>query len=84
MLFGAVAFVCFIIAKLWLLAAGKGFRLCGGDKGLCPLDPCHPLIKRNSVLTAVRSFLRKPSRIDVNFILLRSVGKFAIVFSVFV
>ena len=44
--FLAVAFVCFAVAKLWLLATGKGFRLCRGDKGgAAPLDPLQPLEK---------------------------------------
>ena len=38
-LFGAVAFVRFTVAKLLLLATGKGFRSLRRATGALPLDP---------------------------------------------
>jgi hypothetical protein len=40
--FWILYFNCFYLYKFGFTALGV-FRSCGSDKGLCPLDPCHPL-----------------------------------------
>ena len=42
-LFGFVSFAFRFLVLLALLECAGGFRLCGGDHGLCPLDSHKPL-----------------------------------------
>ena len=65
-------FICFfclalLLLLLYSLECAGGFRSCGSDHGLCPLDSHKPLIKAKPVFAAAQTFLRKASRLDRNF-----------------
>ncbi len=60
-------FVFRLLVLLALLECAGGFRSCGSDHGLCPLDSHKPLIKAKPVFAAAQTFLRKASRLDRNF-----------------
>ena len=64
-----VLFFCLalLLLLLYLLDCAGGFRSCGSDHGLCPLDSHKPLIKAKPVFAAAQTFLRKASRLDRNF-----------------
>ena len=66
-LFVFAAFAFRFLVLLALLVCAGGFRSCGSDHGLCPLDSHKPLIKAKPVFAAAQTFLRKASRLDRNF-----------------
>ena len=56
-----------LLFLFYSLEYGGGFRSCGSDHGLCPLDSHKPLIKAKPVFAAAQTFLRKASRLERNF-----------------
>ncbi len=66
-LFVFATFALLLFVLLALLVCAGGFRSCGSDHGLCPLDSHKPLIKAKPVFAAAQTFLRKASRLDRNF-----------------
>ena len=66
-LFDLLVLLGFTVTFALFVRMRWGFRLCGGDHGLCPLDSHKPLIKAKPVFAAAQTFLRKASRLDRNF-----------------
>ena len=66
-LFVFATFALLLFVLLALLVCAGGFRSCGSDHGLCPLNSHKPLIKAKPVFAAAQTFLRKASRLDRNF-----------------
>ena len=60
-------YLALLLLLLYSLECAGGFRSCGSDHGLCPLDSHKPLIKAKPVFAAAQTFLRKASRLDRNF-----------------